>query len=181
MNQLFLVILQKMISLLLKMKFKVAIWRKEYCTLHPVVYYLDDDDNLAHKSFCFLMIIIMTSAKFIYDLQIIWKSIILVFPCCFTFLMDVLGSVRIVKTSSTYTIILIILEWMQSGYFLQQATENHHVMVLVDLLSSMLPRGACSDHWTIEFWTMKQWLIYVRVWLNVSWFLIHNKVLNFHN
>ena len=88
----------------------------------------------------------MTSAKFVYDLQIILKSIILVFPCCFTFLMDVLGSVRIGKTSSTYTIILTILEWMQSGYILQRAMENHHVMVLVDLLSSMLPRGAFSDH-----------------------------------
>ena len=38
-------------------------------------------------------------------------------PCCFTSLMDVLGSIRIEKTSSTYAIILMILEWMQSGYF----------------------------------------------------------------
>ena len=30
-------------------------WSKQYCTLHPlVVYYLDEEGKLTHKSFCFI-------------------------------------------------------------------------------------------------------------------------------
>ena len=45
-------------------------WNKEHCTLHPVViYYLDDDANLAHKSFCFISNDNHHDNYFVYKLQ----------------------------------------------------------------------------------------------------------------
>ena len=36
-------------------------WSKQYCTLHPVViYFVDSDGQLQHKSFLYLMIMITT-------------------------------------------------------------------------------------------------------------------------
>ena len=57
-----------------------------------------------------------------------------------------LDNIKMVKISSTYAIIVTVLDWMQSGYFLRQATENHHLMVLVDLSRGKLREGACSAH-----------------------------------
>lgn len=106
----------------------------------------------------FLMMIIMTPILFIkccsHYSSIIWKSVILTLPSFFIFLMHVVGSIGIVKSSTTYAIILIILEWMQSAYFWQQAMKNHHVMVLVDSLRGLLPREPCSNQWIIKFWIM---------------------------
>ena len=56
--------------------------------------------------------------------------------------MDVQRNIRIAITLSIYTTIIMILEYMQNGYSLLQVVGNHHVMVLVDLLSVMWQREA---------------------------------------
>ena len=110
-------------------------WRKEYWTLHPlVIYYKDVDGNLQHYSLCFISDDntrhqfcsqdSSTAVEFLKQrLQNVTRSI--------TFLMVVVGNIKISRTSLNYVPIKRAFPSKQSRFSFQLATGNHHVMELV--------------------------------------------------
>ena len=47
-------------------------WSKEYCTLHPiVVYFIDNDGNIQHNSYCFISDDNNHNTNFVYKIQTI--------------------------------------------------------------------------------------------------------------
>ena len=75
-------------------------WSKEYCTLHPLVlYYLDSDGSLQHDSLCFISDDNSHYTSFVYKLQSMFIDYIPISKSYFTFLTDVVVSIRITKIS----------------------------------------------------------------------------------
>ena len=44
-------------------------WSQQYCTLHPIVLYYQDDDMLQHQSFCFLSDDLEHDTCFLHEIQ----------------------------------------------------------------------------------------------------------------
>ena len=109
---------------------------KEYCTLHPlVIYYKDVDGNLQHYSLCFISDDNTHSTSFVHKIQALLveflKQRLPNITRSVTFLMVVVGNIKISRTSLIYVPIKRAFPSKQSGFSFQLATGNHHVMELV--------------------------------------------------
>ena len=141
-------------------------WSKEYCTLHPlVIYYKDADGNLQHYSLCFISDDNTLNTSFVHNIQTLlveflkqrlWTS-----QSSITFLMVVVGSIKIQRTSLIYVPIKRTFPSKQNGFSLQLAMGKNHVMKLVVWQNAMLQSKVCRDHST----TM-QWWMYAKKKLN---------------
>ena len=86
-----------------------------------------------------------------------------------TFLMVVVGNIKISRTSFIYIPIKRTFPSKQSGFYLQLATGNHHVMELVVQWNAMLQNEVCRDHSTTKFWTIVQcWKYAKKKWDQLS-------------
>ena len=86
-----------------------------------------------------------------------------------TFLMVVVGNIKISRTSLIYVPIKRTFPLKQSGFSLQLATGNHHVMELVVQWNAMLQNEVCRDHLTTKFWsTVQCWKYAKKKWSLLS-------------
>ena len=69
-----------------------------------------------------------------------------------TFLMVVVGNIQISRTSLIYVPIKRTFPSKQSGFSLQPATGNHHMMELVVRWNAMLQNKVWRDHSATKFW-----------------------------
>ena len=111
-------------------------WSKEYCTLHSlVIYYKDVDGNLQHYSLCFISDDNTHGTSFVHKIQALLveflKQRLPTVTRSVTFLMVVVGNIKISRTSLMYVPIKRAFPSKQSGFSFQLATGNHHVMELV--------------------------------------------------
>ena len=111
-------------------------WSKEYCTFYPlVIYYKDVDGNLQHYSLCFISDDNTHGTSFVHKIQALLvkflKQRLPNVTRSVTFLMVVVGNIKISRTSLMYVPIKRSFPSKQSGFSFQLATGNHHAMELV--------------------------------------------------
>ena len=83
--------------------------------------------------------------------------------------MVVVGNIKISRTSLIYVPIKKTFPSKQSGFSLQLATGNHHVMELVVQWNAMLQNEVCRDHLTTKFWsTLQCWKYAKKKWSLLS-------------
>ena len=133
-------------------------WSKEYCTLHPLVIYCKDAETSSIiPSVSFQVTTHATPVLFTRFRHYWWnpwsrgsrtsqRSI--------TFLLVVVGNIKISRSSLIYVPIKRTFPSKQSGFSLQLATGNHRVMKLVVWWNTMLQNEVCRDHSTTKFWTI---------------------------
>ena len=109
-------------------------WSKEYCTLHPLVIYYKDADGSITTSVSVQMTTHTTPILFTRFRHYWWNSESRgsrTSQRSITFLVVVVGNIKISRTSLIYDPIKGTFPSKQSGFALQLATRNHHVMELV--------------------------------------------------
>ena len=109
-------------------------WSKEYCILHPLVIYYKDADGSITTSVSVQMTTHTTPILFTRFRHYWWNSESRgsrTSQRSITFLVVVVGNIKISRTSLIYDPIKGTFPSKQSGFALQLATRNHHVMELV--------------------------------------------------
>ena len=90
--------------------------------------------------------------------------------------MVVVGNIKISRTSLIYVPIKKTFPSKQSGFSLQLATGNHHVMELVVRWNAMLQNEVCRGHSTTKFWTIVRcWKYAKKKWNQLSSFALTKK------
>ena len=93
-----------------------------------------------------------------------------------TFLMVVMGNIKISRTSLIYVPIKRTFPSKQRGFSLQLATGNHCVMELVVWWNAMLQNEVSRDHSTAKFWTIVRcWKYTKKKWNQLSSLVLTKK------